>query len=82
MKIKLNKGLKIALLKAIQVGELDTNKVPELVSQIANIEPFLELMKEASQHDIKQYEESEIENEVLKHCFIDEIEEYKLNKKV
>jgi hypothetical protein len=51
MKIKLNKQLKIELLKAIQVGFLDTNKIPELVSQITEMNPFLELMKEATSGD-------------------------------
>lgn len=51
MKIKLNKQLKIELLKAIQVGTLDTNKIPELVSQIIDMNPFLELMKEATSGD-------------------------------
>ncbi len=51
MKIILTKGLKIELLKALQSGVLNTDKIPELVSQIANINPFLELMKAASQVD-------------------------------
>lgn len=40
--------MKIALLKAIQDGVLDTNKIPEITSEIADLDPFLELMRSAS----------------------------------
>jgi len=48
MKIKLTKDLKIELLKALQSGYLDTNKIPEIMAEVKNIEPFLELMKSAT----------------------------------
>lgn len=78
MKIKLNKELKIELLNALQNGVLDTNKVPELVSQIKDMHPFLELMKSATsiQSDDQKVEwtnedvldvNSAIEDEYFKH---------------
>jgi len=51
MRIKLNKDLKIELLKALQSGYLDTNKIPEIMTEVKNIEPFLELMKIATSQD-------------------------------
>jgi hypothetical protein len=48
MKIKLTKDLKIELLRAVQSGCLDTNNIPEIMAEVKNIEPFLDLMKRAS----------------------------------
>ena len=48
MKIELTKEIKLELLKAIKDGYLDTSKIPELVQKFSNIQPFLDLMKEAS----------------------------------
>ena len=51
MKIKLTKEDKIELLKAIKVGELDTNRSMDITAKIAKIEPFVDLMKEALLND-------------------------------
>jgi len=51
MKIKLTKDLKIELLKALQCGYLDTNKIPEIMAEVKNIEPFLELMIRATSQE-------------------------------
>ena len=46
MKIPIDRKLKIALLKSIQKGYVDTQDIPELVKVLAkDYHPFLELMK-------------------------------------
>ena len=59
MKIRLTRADKIELLKAVKDGVLDTNKIPDIVKEIADVEPFLELMIAATSGE---YDE---ENEVI-----------------
>ena len=44
MKIVLTKTQKIELLKAVQQGMFDTDKMPEITKEINDMHPFIELM--------------------------------------
>jgi hypothetical protein len=48
MKIQLTKFQKIELLKAAQSGTLDTGKIPDLMKEIKDLNPFIDLMIEAT----------------------------------
>jgi len=64
MKIELTKEIKLELLKAIKDGYLDTSKIPELVQKFSNIQPFLDLMKEASIVKYTKEDIDEIQSEI------------------
>lgn len=49
MKIKVDNQMKIALLKAIKTGELDTMDIPALYGQ--KYDAFMELMQQATARD-------------------------------
>lgn len=48
MKIKLNREMKIALLRAVKKGELDTLEIDEILREIRGKSEFLELIQAAS----------------------------------
>jgi len=49
MKIPIDRGLKIALLKSLKQGYIDTRDIPQLVQVLSkDYHPFMELMKEAA----------------------------------